>query len=101
LRRLTSRRADAVAPAAADDRLTLVFPPAGALLPRPETDGVDSFTLRAAGGRRPLAWLVDGKPLAAPAHRRDTRWTPDGQGFFQITVIDSEGATATASVRIR
>jgi penicillin-binding protein 1C len=101
LRRLTSRRADPTARQPQEERLTLVFPPAGALLPRPESGDQASFTLRAVGGRRPLAWLVDGKPLPAPGHRREARWTPEGQGFFSITVIDSEGTTASASVRIR
>ena len=101
LRRLTSRRADPTARQSQEERLTLVFPPAGALLPRSESEDQTSFTLRAIGGRRPLAWLVDGKPLPAPSHRREARWIPEGQGFFRITVIDSDGTTASASVRIR
>lgn len=104
LRRLTSRRetgADQSQTKPNQDRLALVFPPAGALLPKADAEDAGGFTLRAIGGRRPLAWLIDGRPLPSPAHRRETRWTPDGEGFHQITVIDAEGATATASVRIR
>lgn len=78
------------------DRLRLVFPPQGASL----ADGA-SVTLRAAGGQRPLTWLVDGAPIASPRHRRDTAWQPDGPGFYRVTVIDAEGSAAAAEVRVR
>lgn len=78
------------------DRLRLVFPPQGASL----ADGA-SVTLRAAGGQRPLTWLVDGAPIASPRHRRDTAWQPEGPGFYRVTVIDAEGASVAAEVRVR
>jgi penicillin-binding protein 1C len=78
------------------DRLRLVFPPQGASL----ADGA-AVTLRAAGGQRPLTWLVDGAPIASPRHRRDTAWQPEGPGFYRVTVIDAEGASVAAEVRVR
>lgn len=78
------------------DRLRLVFPPQGASL----ADSA-SVTLRAAGGQRPLTWLVDGAPIASPRHRRDTAWQPQGPGFYRVTVIDAEGASVAAEVRVR
>jgi penicillin-binding protein 1C len=75
--------------------LRLVFPPPGASL----AEG--AVTLRAAGGRRPFTWLVDGAPIPAERHRRETRWTPDGPGFYRVTVIDAEGASAAAELRVR
>lgn len=77
------------------DRLRLVFPPPGAAL---EQSGI---TLRAAGGQRPLTWLVDGRPIGSERHRREARWTPDGPGFYRVTVIDADGATAASELRIR
>ncbi len=78
------------------DRLRLVFPPQGASL----AEGAP-VTLRAAGGQRPLTWLVDGAPIASPRHRRDTAWQPGGPGFYRVTVIDAEGAAVAAEVRVR
>jgi penicillin-binding protein 1C len=77
------------------DRLRLVFPPPGAALAK------GAVTLRAAGGRRPFTWLVDGAPIAGERHRRETRWQPEGPGFYRLTVIDAEGASVAAEVRVR
>jgi penicillin-binding protein 1C len=86
--------------AGAADRLRLVFPPPGAAL---ERSGItqSGITLRAAGGQRPLTWLVDGRPIPAERHRRETRWTPEGPGFYRVTVIDADGATAASEFRVR
>jgi penicillin-binding protein 1C len=78
------------------ERLRLVFPPQGASL----AEGA-SVTLRAAGGQRPLTWLVDGAPIASPRHRRDAAWQPVGPGFYRVTVIDAEGSSVAAEVRVR
>ncbi|TQF79630.1 penicillin-binding protein 1C [Elioraea sp. Yellowstone] len=81
---------------ASADRLRLIFPPDGAAL----AAGA-AVTLRAAGGQRPLTWLVDGAPIASVRHRRDTAWQPPGPGFYRITVVDAEGAAAVAELRVR
>jgi penicillin-binding protein 1C len=80
---------------APQDRLRLVFPP-----PDAEITGGEVL-LRAAGGRRPLSFLVDGAPLRSTAARRDTLWGPRGPGFYRVTVLDADGAAASASVRVR
>lgn len=78
------------------DRLRLIFPPDGAALA-----GGTAVTLRAAGGQRPLTWLVDGAPIASARHRRDTAWQPPGPGFYRVTVVDADGAAAAAELRVR
>lgn len=78
------------------DRLRLVFPPHGATLA-----GGAPVSLRAAGGQRPLTWLVDGAPIASARHRRDAAWTPSGPGFYRVTVLDAHGEAAAAEVRVR
>ena len=56
--------------------------------------------MKAAGGAPPFTWLVDGRPVKTDARRRDTFWTPAGQGFARLTVLDAEGRSASATVRI-
>jgi penicillin-binding protein 1C len=79
------------------DRLRLLFPPPGAAL----AEGAGPVTLRAAGGRRPLAFLVDGAPIGHEAARREAAWEPPGPGFYRITVLDAEGAAVSATIRVR
>ncbi|WP_137127165.1 penicillin-binding protein 1C [Roseomonas sp. HF4] len=89
--------AEAPREAAPADRLRLLFPPPGAAL----ADGAGPVTLRAAGGRRPLAFLVDGAPIGHEAARREAAWEPPGPGFYRITVLDAEGAAVSAAIRVR
>lgn len=90
-------RAMAAPGAEALDRLRLTFPPPGAVL----GESAAQVTLRAAGGRRPLTFLVDGQPLPAEPARREAAWTPPGPGFYRVTVLDAAGAAARAEVRVR
>lgn len=89
--------AEASRQAAPADPLRLVFPPPGAAL----ADGAGPVTLRAAGGLRPLAFLVDGAPVPHEAARREAAWEPPGPGFYRVTVLDAAGASASAAVRVR
>jgi penicillin-binding protein 1C len=81
----------------APDRLRLLFPPPGAVL----TGEAGPVTLRAAGGRRPLTFLVDGAPLPHERAKREASWAPPGAGFYRITVLDAEGAAVRAELRVR
>ncbi|MFC7543140.1 hypothetical protein ACFQU2_31845 [Siccirubricoccus deserti] len=94
---LPTRAAASPALAEAVDRLRLVFPPPGAVL----QEGGPHVTLRASGGRRPLTFLVDGRPLPAEPAKREAAWVPDGPGFYRVTVLDAEGSAARAEVRVR
>jgi len=78
------------------DALRLLFPPPGAVL----AEG-GRVTIRAMGGRRPLAFLVDGAPIAAEPAHREAAWTPPGPGFYRVTVLDADGAAARAAVQVR
>jgi penicillin-binding protein 1C len=79
------------------DRLRLLFPPPGAQL----AAGEGHITLRAAGGQRPLTFLVDGAPIVAEAAKREAAWTPPSPGFYRVTVLDAAGGAARAEVRVR
>lgn len=78
-------------------QLRLLFPPDGAELSRDEL----GLVLRAEGGRRPMRWLVDGRPLQTTPHRRDAAWRPQEPGFYRVSIVDADGASASVSVRIR
>lgn len=79
-----------------ESSLRLLFPPPDAVL-----SGDGPVTLRAMGGRRPLTFLVDGAPLPGAPQRREAGWVPEGPGFYTITVLDADGLSARAPVRVR
>lgn len=85
------------------DRLRLVFPTPGLVLDQEDFgDGPGAaVTFSAAGGRRPLTWMVDGRPLAASETRREVSWRPAGPGFARVTVIDADGRSASAEFQVR
>jgi penicillin-binding protein 1C len=83
-------------PAAPAEGPKIVYPPDGALI---EWRG-EELPLEAAGGKRPLRWLVDGRPLPPVLPRRPIYWQPDGVGFARLTVIDGDGRSAHSTVRL-
>ena len=74
----------------------IIYPPDGALI---EWRG-EEVPLEAIGGKQPLRWLVDGRPLAPGAPRRGSYWQPEGIGFVQFSVIDAAGRSAHSTVRL-
>ena len=74
----------------------IVYPPDGALI---EWRG-EEVPLEAIGGKPPLRWLVDGRPLAPGPPRRGIYWRPEGIGFVQFSVIDAAGRSAHSAVRL-
>jgi penicillin-binding protein 1C len=76
--------------------LKIVYPPDGALIEWHS----EELPLEAVGGKLPLQWLVNGKPLPPTQPRRKLYWQPEGIGFAQLTVIDAEGRSARSAVRL-
>ena len=74
----------------------IVYPPDGALI---DWSG-EEVALEAVGGKQPLRWLIDGRPLPPDLPRRPIYWQPEGRGFVQLTVIDAEGRSARSTVRL-
>jgi penicillin-binding protein 1C len=74
----------------------ILYPPDGAVV---AWDGA-ALPLEAAGGRGPLRWLVDGRPLPPAQPRRTLYWLPAENGFVRLTVIDAKGRAARATVRL-
>lgn len=87
---------------AAQKPLTITFPPNGSIVAMTTgANGKPYLPLTADGGRKPLRWLVNGRPAQGDLHRRQGAWEPDGPGFVRITVIDAEGNTATSVARLQ
>jgi penicillin-binding protein 1C len=74
----------------------ILYPPNGAVV---AWDGT-ALPLEASGGKGPLRWLVDGYPLPPATSRRPLYWQPAGIGFVRLTVIDSDGRSARATMRL-
>jgi penicillin-binding protein 1C len=74
----------------------IVYPPDGALIEWRS----EELPLEAVGGKPPLRWLIDGKPLPATEPRRPIYWQPEGPGFAHLAVIDGAGRSAHSTVRL-
>jgi penicillin-binding protein 1C len=48
-----------------------------------------------------LTFLVDGQALPHDMARRDATWRPPGPGIYRLSVIDTGGDAAGATIRIR
>ena len=74
----------------------LIFPPDGASV---EAERGRGLVLAARG--EGLSWYVDGRPLASDPLQGAPVWRPAGPGFYEVSVVDAEGRTARARVRVR
>jgi penicillin-binding protein 1C len=92
LQRFRSRTAAFVAA----DAPEVEFPPDGAEV---ELMG-SSLLVRVGGGRAPFTWLADGLPVSVASRDRAVLVDLPGQGFVTLSVIDADGHSARAAVRV-
>ena len=79
----------------------ILFPPDGAVVEWHAEDGAHGgLPLKAEGGAKPLAWIVNGAPLENTRIVGNGAWQPDGDGFTRIAVVDAEGRSAQVRVRV-
>lgn len=78
------------------DALQLTFPPDGAVM-----DTRSSLTAKARGGRAPYTFLVNGTAAIISQGEPTAALPNPGPGFARLTVIDADGASATASIRLQ
>ncbi|MGE3865744.1 MAG: penicillin-binding protein 1C [Hyphomonadaceae bacterium] len=76
---------------------SILFPPNRAEI----VVGARGVSLAARGGRGPLEWYAAGARVPREATSGRAIWTPPGEGFFDVTVIDADGRRASARVRVR
>jgi penicillin-binding protein 1C len=74
----------------------ILYPPNGATV---AWQGGD-VPLEASGGKPPFRWLVDGRPLPPAPSRHDMTWQPGGIGYVRLTVVDADGRSGRATVRL-
>jgi len=80
----------------------LLFPPDGAEL-AVENFGADGngLTLTARSPvRSKLSWFIDGQKLTPRKLSGQTVWQPQKPGFYKVSVVDGQGATTSANVRV-
>ena len=73
------------------------FPPNGATVSLEDPKRPQALPLKAQGGREPLRWIVNGLPLETA----NNWWTPEGEGFARITVVDADGRSDTSQIRLK
>jgi penicillin-binding protein 1C len=78
----------------------IIYPPEGAHVELGASgDGtLMPLVLKLQGGRAPFRWLANGKPLTEVSRNRISQWTPDGNGYSTLTVIDAVGRAASVGV---
>lgn len=80
----------------------IAFPPNGATVSLDDPKKPQALPLKAQGGRAPLRWVINGLPLESQSMLgADTWWTPDGEGFARITVVDADGRSDTSQIRLK
>jgi penicillin-binding protein 1C len=100
LRRFKDSREDDVATAFREQPLSIAFPPDRAEIEADPSDG-ETIMLKAEGGRLPLTWLVDGKPIDSDPTRREATLEGLGRGFVKVSVIDAAGRSDRVTVRLK
>ena len=79
------------------DAPAVAFPPDGA-----EVELLaDGLMVRVEGGQAPFTWLVDGRPVMLELRARQAMLDDLGRGFVTLSVIDAEGRSARAKIRLR
>jgi penicillin-binding protein 1C len=76
----------------------IVDPVDQAILPLPP--GGRPLVIEAAGGVRPLRWIINDTEIPTRGAARRLQWRPDGPGFADIVVIDARGRRAGTHIRL-
>jgi penicillin-binding protein 1C len=77
----------------------LIFPPDGSTVVADGFGAAARGFILAAGGKG-LAWYVDGAPVPADPVSGKPIWRPPGPGFYRVSVVDGDGKSVEARVRV-
>ena len=80
----------------------LLFPPDGAEIAVSEFGPyARGLTLAARSTERSsLNWYVEGAPVTAETFSGEAVWRPEKPGFYKVSVVDNQGRTTSANVRV-
>lgn len=82
--------------------LSILFPPANAeVLVLEYGAGSRGLSLSARGGRQPFTWYAEGARVPTEATSGRAIWRPSAPGFYNVTVVDADGQSASVRVRVR
>lgn len=62
--------------------------------------GGDGVVFAASGGEGDYRWYVDGEEVRADQGAGRTIWRPSQTGFYDVAVVDAQGLSASAKVRV-
>jgi len=81
--------------------LTIAYPPDGATVALSGPGGSrQKLAVKVEGPAERLVWLVDGRPIAVPAHRRGAQIDIARLGDVRITVLDPAGGSDSVTVTV-
>ncbi|HVX80736.1 MAG TPA: penicillin-binding protein 1C [Devosiaceae bacterium] len=84
---------------ATDPAPEIAFPADGVDVDLGVASGADlPLTLKIRNGRPPFTFFANGAPFGRSAFARQGTWKPDGPGFVTLSVLDSEGRSASVKV---
>jgi len=62
--------------------------------------GGDGVVFAASGGEGDYRWYVDGQEVTRDPEAGRTIWRPSQTGFYDVAVVDRQGLSASAKVRV-
>jgi penicillin-binding protein 1C len=77
----------------------LIFPPDGSTVVA-DAYGPSARGFVLAAGGSGLSWYVDGAPVGLDPVSGKPLWKPAGPGFYRISVVDADGRSVEARVRV-
>ncbi len=86
---------------AADPAPEIAFPSDGVDVDLGVASGADQpLTVKIRNGVPPFTFFANGAPFDRSAFARQSSWTPDGPGYVTLSVLDSEGRSASVKVMV-
>ncbi len=102
LRRFTRSQVEAAPRITEVPPPVISFPPNGATVPLATAEASEkTIVLKATGGHAPLTWLVNGQLIGSFDRFQPAFYTPTGEGFAHVTVVDSQGRSDSAEIRFK